>query len=320
LGLSRTSYYRYLAEAIDAVSAILWDRYIALTPTEDRPNTIRPTDTGPIERAVRLSGYSSLQATRLAEIAEIIDDVLRIISPLENQCGITIRVSLPTQFPDTYYLSAGIVRQVLLIVLTEAIQIACNDVVNLIVAASKSEIAWRITQLRSDLLVSMDARVASNMAAAQALLAAHNGRLWSERDERKCFTLGFALPVCHPRTVLIVDDDPDTVELYTRYLRTGPYLVRTARTAQDVRKLLAQDLPDLVVLDVLLPGEDGWNILQQLKTMPETAHIPIIVCSVLSQPLLALALGAKEVLRKPVEQGTFLRAVSAALNLPEVPG
>ena len=130
-------------------------------------------------------------------------------------------------------------------------------------------------------------------------------------------TLFFALPTSQPRTIFVVDDDPDTTELYARYLRGREYQIRTARTAQGVRDLLDQGIPDLVVLDVLLPGEDGWTVLQQLKTMPETAYVPIVVCSVLSQPLLALALGAAEVLRKPVEQQALLRAVTQALHSAE---
>ena len=63
-----------------------------------------------------------------------------------------------------------------------------------------------------------------------------------------------------------------------------------------------------------MPREDGWMILQRLKVLPETAHLPVIIYSVLSQPSLALALGAVAVLRKPVEEAPLMRAIEDVLG------
>ena len=75
-----------------------------------------------------------------------------------------------------------------------------------------------------------------------------------------------------------------------------------------------------MLLDVLMPQEDGWDILQSLKTLPETASIPVVICSVLSQPHLALALGAAEVLRKPISEETLLATVKKVLALEDTVG
>ena len=77
---------------------------------------------------------------------------------------------------------------------------------------------------------------------------------------------------------------------------------------------LRETIPDLVLLDVLMPKRDGWHVLQYLKTLPETRQVPVIVCSVLSQPRLALALGASEVLIKPIDRETLLRTIRALLE------
>ena len=73
--------------------------------------------------------------------------------------------------------------------------------------------------------------------------------------------------------------------------------------------MLSRRLPDLILLDVLLPRQDGWIILKALKSQARTAHIPVVVCSVIAQPELALALGAAEVLTKPISPEALLAAV-----------
>ena len=64
--------------------------------------------------------------------------------------------------------------------------------------------------------------------------------------------------------------------------------------------------PLAIVLDLMMPGQDGWEILQNLKADAATADIPVIVCSVLAQESLAQALGADAYLRKPVSREQLL--------------
>jgi len=71
--------------------------------------------------------------------------------------------------------------------------------------------------------------------------------------------------------------------------------------------------PDVIVLDVLMPGRDGWEVLQQLKSTPETRDIPVIVCSVWRDPDLALTLGAAEFIRKPLTRPRLLEALARVL-------
>jgi CheY-like chemotaxis protein len=90
--------------------------------------------------------------------------------------------------------------------------------------------------------------------------------------------------------------------------------VRSARTTAELRVQLGEELPDLVLLDVLMPREDGWDMLNYLKKEPATSNIPVVICSVLSQPSLALSLGAEEVLRKPIQEETLVKTVQRVLD------
>jgi CheY-like chemotaxis protein len=67
----------------------------------------------------------------------------------------------------------------------------------------------------------------------------------------------------------------------------------------------------IILLDVMLPGIDGWELLGRLREHPTTQGTPIIVCTILPHEQLALTLGAAQFLRKPVSRSTLLRALDA---------
>lgn len=126
--------------------------------------------------------------------------------------------------------------------------------------------------------------------------------------------LCFTIRAIKPKTILIIDDDGDTISLYQRYLQGQDYVLQVAQSGDQAQALIAGGVPDLILLDVLMPREDGWDILQRLRAAPETASIPVVICSVLSQSRLALALGAVEVLGKPLDQAALLRTVQRLLS------
>jgi CheY-like chemotaxis protein len=111
------------------------------------------------------------------------------------------------------------------------------------------------------------------------------------------------------RTVLVVDDNPDIVHLYQRYLvGTQYHLVHLAK-GQEVFDGISEIRPDIIVLDIMLPDVDGWDLLTRLTEHPETRGIPVIVCSVVSDPDLTRALGARASLSKPVQRQEFIRSL-----------
>jgi len=78
--------------------------------------------------------------------------------------------------------------------------------------------------------------------------------------------------------------------------------------------------PSLILLDLMLPGQDGWEILQTLKANAATAQIPVVVCSVLHEPGLAATLGADGYLRKPVTQEALLQELARWFQAEATPG
>ena len=73
---------------------------------------------------------------------------------------------------------------------------------------------------------------------------------------------------------------------------------------------------ELIVLDIMMPEQDGWEVLQRLRATPETRDLPILVCSVLNEPEIAQALGASDYLIKPVTQDALLTKVERWCRRP----
>ena len=110
-------------------------------------------------------------------------------------------------------------------------------------------------------------------------------------------------------TVLVIDDYEGLSRLLKRYLAGSRCRVLAATDGLSGLSLAREVQPDAVVLDVMMPGMDGWEILQRLQNHPDTQHIPVIICSVFNDPELAYALGASSFLSKPVKRDDILKAL-----------
>ena len=100
------------------------------------------------------------------------------------------------------------------------------------------------------------------------------------------------------------------IELFRRYLADEDYRLVGVRDGQEGLRLADETQPDIIVLDVMIPQQDGWEVLQRLRTQESTCHIPVIICSVLDDPKLAFSLGADDFLAKPLTQSRFLATLS----------
>ncbi|HEX6898113.1 MAG TPA: response regulator [Thermoanaerobaculia bacterium] len=124
------------------------------------------------------------------------------------------------------------------------------------------------------------------------------------------------------RLVLIVEDDPDASALLSQTVASAGYRFRLAPSGSVGLELARQLQPAAITLDVMMPGMDGWRVLQALKADPRTQEIPVIVCSIVDNRALGYRLGASAYLLKPVdpEQLTLLLRSVGGPELPEEDG
>jgi len=117
--------------------------------------------------------------------------------------------------------------------------------------------------------------------------------------------------------VFVVDDDPDIRRLVETVLERDGFIVDSAPTAGDFFKKLPQFKPDLLVLDLQLPDEDGFGVIKKLKNNPATSNIPVVmltVQSVDSYKIAGLEIGADDYIVKPFNQGELIARIRAVLR------
>lgn len=310
LGIGHTSYYRHHQQALEAISSIVWEKRRPARPAAgvEGATAASPSQQEAVAEAIRLAGESRRELVRLGELLE---SVRETILPLLEQQGLSLMVQA-ADLPSTYA-DPGMLRQALLGVLNEGVELAASRTLTLRVEVLERDTAWRLQYLDGASASCDELEKRSGIALARGTLGAYGGHLWVERAPEG-LTIAFTVPVAGARTILILDDDNDTIRLYRLWLEGRHYGVCVAHSREQLQAQLAQETPDLVLLDVLMPQWDGWSVLQYLRAMPQTARLPVVVCSVLSQPRLALALGANAVLRKPIAEETLLRTIREALG------
>ena len=117
------------------------------------------------------------------------------------------------------------------------------------------------------------------------------------------------------KSILVVEDDPDILLVLTAMLEDAGYAVTATETGDTLLDLRDGNLPDLILLDMLLSGHDGREIVGQLKASPATGHIPILMLS--AHPGGedgAREAGADDFLAKPFEMDTLLAKIARHLS------
>ncbi len=111
------------------------------------------------------------------------------------------------------------------------------------------------------------------------------------------------------RTILVVEDNPQAAKLLSLYLIQAGYRVLLAASGREAVQLARQYQPRAITLDILLPDQDGWQVLSELKASPLTRDIPVVIVSVLDRQALGFTLGASDYLVKPVDRAELLHAL-----------
>lgn len=122
--------------------------------------------------------------------------------------------------------------------------------------------------------------------------------------------------------ILVVDDEPDITALVAYHLAKKGFRVSTAANGVDAVKYAVDERPDLVVLDLMLPGRSGFEVLEELRLRPETAHVGVILltaCNDKSDRMRGLALGADDYIAKPFAPEELVLRVSAVLRRLRAP-
>lgn len=119
------------------------------------------------------------------------------------------------------------------------------------------------------------------------------------------------------KLVLTIDDDEEVTEMISVMLELDGFTVKKAHSVFEGMKALADQLPDVVLLDIMMPGVDGMQFCAALRDSPETVHVPVVFVSALGGAQdreAATAAGAVGYVTKPLSTKTLLAAIDDALS------
>jgi GAF domain-containing protein/CheY-like chemotaxis protein len=158
------------------------------------------------------------------------------------------------------------------------------------------------------------------LSISRLLVEMHGGRIGVNSQVGKGSTFWFTIPVPEPEIfqvpegdkaiVLAIDDDQQVLNLYDRYLNEHGFQVIPLTDPFKAVERASTLKPFAIILDVLMPGLNGWQVLDNLRSTPETKKIPVIICSLLEDLGKGFSLGAAHYLTKPVLEEDLVDALT----------
>jgi len=277
LGISVRQAYRDLKKGQDSVASVVWFKF---KPDEQ------------VETAETMNSLSSVESemTQLegdvqwVNMTELITSLVSALARLAEQLNVDVALEL---LPDVMVsTNPTIARQTLMNLLSRAIQqteseitlriedIPHQIILHLIYPTQDTEIPPIVSQFAKQL----GWRLQQNLTGVQIIM--------SRVDT----------------TILLIDDNKGLADLMKRYLNSESYQVIAAYNGVDGLRLAQDTIPDVIIMDIMMPDMDGWELLQRLRIIPSTCAIPTVVCSVIDDPQLAFSLGASKCITKPINK------------------
>ena len=118
--------------------------------------------------------------------------------------------------------------------------------------------------------------------------------------------------------ILVIDDSNTNVVLLEAILSGMGYLIETAMSVKEANQIMAKQLPDLILLDLLMPKVNGYDFLKEVKADEKTKSIPVLVISAVTDAenvRKTIAMGAVDYIKKPVDIQSLVEKVKTILNL-----
>jgi CheY-like chemotaxis protein len=303
LSISKSQFFRDQARAVNLLADIAWDRCQSLAnlPADQMP----PTEKNLAEaEAKRLSDQSTREMVDLDQLVEDLHSTLEMLGqPGFWKAGMRTKqnVLLPSA-------NRVMLRQAVLILSGWAASRYPHGELSLETFRRSGSMGLALRVQVSGEASGDGAADDRSMDIAGELLASLGGKL-NIAEQPGAWQASLEWSNAEP-VVLVVDDDVDILALFRRYLTGYPWQVLAPANGAEAPKLIETIRPAVVMLDVMMPRVDGWELLAAIKNNPATRDIPVIVCSVLKSPALALNLGAAAYLPKPVSQQALIEALA----------
>lgn len=244
------------------------------------------------------------------ELRRLLQEVVRSLEPLAESCQ--VQVALHTECePLRVAAKRVLLRQAYLNLISYAIANSQDGRLEIALTEEGGRIHVEIVTALAD---QDDSPEGGPLAVAIEIIEAL-GLGW-QRTLKNDGRTAIAVHLSHApqKVVLVVDDNEGVIALIRRYLRNQPYVIHGASDADEAVRIVNEVQPHVIILDIMLPYQDGWEVLDTLRHRQAGCRTPVIVCSIINDPQLAKAMGAAAFLLKPVDRAGLLEALETALS------
>jgi CheY-like chemotaxis protein len=122
--------------------------------------------------------------------------------------------------------------------------------------------------------------------------------------------------------ILVVDDDPDILEGILTILETQPYRLGSARDGKQCMESVAKEVPDLLILDLLMPRMDGWGVIREMRSEPRFSQVPIMVLTTVIEDAsrrryeleTGMTMDVQDYVQKPTKPADLLKRVEKLIS------
>jgi CheY-like chemotaxis protein len=330
LGMSVRHLRREQRTALEALAYHLWEQFDlearvrefagggGATQVPETSATVSPTvETVPTVPTVNeeLAWLKDAPPGMSTDLVQALPAVLDLAQPLAVQHGVRLEIELPDALPDLAVHPVAL-RQTILSLLSVAVHRAPGGRICISAEPLRWEVQIRVQCTSVPSRPSAALEEAAGLDMARRLAALCGGRSAFSTGEG-AFDATLILPALEQLPVLGIDDNADTLQLLQRYTAGTRYRFIGTSDPEQALSLVETFSPQIIVLDVMMPQVDGWEVLGRLRQHPLTGHVPIVVCTILAQEELALSLGASALLHKPVTRQAFLAALDRQVSLME---
>jgi CheY-like chemotaxis protein len=315
LGIGTRHLRRWQTIALEALADLLWKQFGLTDWQADEPGGApAATDMAAGQAGLRqeLAWLKEASGTDTTDLADSLPAILNLASKLAARHDVALGVTQAETLPRVS-LPPVALRQALIHLFSVVIPRAAGGGVQV----SVKQVAWdvligiRCSQYPSGPRPPLEDE-ADNLNMARQLAEICGCRLNLTADARG-FDASLALPALEQIPVLVIDDKADTLQLLQRYTSGSRYRLITVSDPEQAMDVALRVAPQVIVLDVMMPRVDGWELIGRLHENPKMQDVPIIVHTILAQRDLALLLGANDYMRKPVSRPDFLAALDRQL-------
>jgi CheY-like chemotaxis protein len=323
LGLSVRQMRRQESAGLRELARVLLKQYHS--PLNRSQVDVRPAPSQVDRRAASLPATSREQELAWSQrsyphefiaITGLVESILETLVPLARMMDVQVTCTLSREMPRLA-IQPITVRQALLSLLALAIRRAPGGRVAVTTESVTTGIILEIAAHSGRRRMAPQLNEEDNLDLIQTLIASSGGHLELLPPAAPTHLLLARIALLSEQqfTVMVIDDNPDTLQLLERYVTDTRYNVVSVQESEKAVAVAEEIVPDVILLDVMMPSIDGWELMGRLRQHPKIGRIPLIICTILPQEQLALALGATAFLRKPIGRKEFLTLLANQLNL-----